>query len=84
MTSDKNKAFTTKMKHVAARWFYVSDKAQDKTVILKSIDTDHQLADIFTKTTIPREQYEYLSAHMVTVKPKVQERIRKYVKHKGL
>ena len=69
MTADKAKTISTKTKHIACRWFYTASKVKDGTVVLKPIPTTEQLADIFTKVTIPRVQYEFLRGHLVTEVP---------------
>jgi hypothetical protein len=66
MTADKAKTVSTRTKHIACRWFYTADKVKDGTVVLKPISTNEQLADILTKVTIPRRQFEFLRDHLVT------------------
>jgi hypothetical protein len=66
MTADKAKTVSTRTKHIACRWFYTADKVKDGTVLLKPIPTTEQLADILTKVTIPRTQFEFLRNHLVS------------------
>ena len=81
MTAGKNKTFSTKTKHIAARWFYVADKVHDGTVVLRPCSTDFMLAGIFTKVTIPRQHFNYLKMHLVTVNAKTKASVARYVKH---
>jgi hypothetical protein len=66
MTADKAKTVSTRTKHIACRWFYTADKVKDGTVLLKPIPSAEQLADILTKVTIPRTQFEFLRDHLVS------------------
>jgi hypothetical protein len=45
----RDNKFSEKTKHMATRYFFIIEKVQDKTIEIKYIATENQLADIFTK-----------------------------------
>ena len=54
-----NPKYRPRTKHIAVKYHHFRQHVKNGLLLIKSIDTKEQLADIFTKG-IPRVQFEYL------------------------
>lgn len=55
----KNPEFHKRTKHIETRYHYIREKYEKGEFVLKSICTENQLADIFTKA-LPKVRFEIL------------------------
>ena len=55
----KNLVMHTKTKHIAIKYHYLRELVQDKEVKLEYVNTEEQIADIFTKA-LPKDAFMYL------------------------
>ena len=55
----KNHVMHTNTKHIAIKYHFVKELAQDKEVKMEYINTKEKIVDIFTKA-LPKDAYEYL------------------------
>ena len=46
-------------KHIATKYHHFRESVKNKTLLVKRVETSHQLADIFTKA-LPKQSLEYL------------------------
>lgn len=57
-----------RMKHLEVAHFHIKDLLRNGTITLHYVQTEEQLADIFTKI-LPRDQHSYLRTHFMSVVP---------------
>jgi hypothetical protein len=55
----KNPVNHERTKHIDIRYNFVREKVEDKTIVVKYLETTEMLADILTKG-LPREQHKKL------------------------
>ncbi|KAK2578267.1 hypothetical protein KPH14_012291 [Odynerus spinipes] len=54
-----NPEFHKRTKHIDVRYHYVREVCEQGGIVLKYIDTTHQLADVFTKP-LPKQSFKGL------------------------
>ena len=59
MNISKNPVMHSKTKHIAIKYHFVKELAQDKEIRLEYVHTKEQIADIFTKP-LPKDAFMYL------------------------
>lgn len=65
----KNPEFHKRSKHIDTRYHYIREKYELGAFELKSVSTENQLADIFTKA-LPKNRFEFLRNHLNIVSMK--------------
>ncbi|GKE86543.1 hypothetical protein Tco_1560285 [Tanacetum coccineum] len=53
----------SRTKHINIRYYFIKEHVEKGTIELYIIETEYQLADLFTKS-LPKERFEYL-VHMI-------------------
>ncbi len=53
----KNPVYHKRTKHIDVKYHFIREKYQDKTVNIEYVNSNEQLADIFTKA-LPRDKFE--------------------------
>lgn len=65
----KNPVYHKRTKHIDVRYHYIRDKYEKNKLKIKSISSENQLADIFTKA-LPKFRFEILRSKLNIVKLK--------------
>ena len=59
----KNPVFHARTKHIEVKHHFIRDHVKKGDINLELIDTNHQIADIFTKP-LDREKFEYFRSEL--------------------
>ena len=58
-----NNVYHKRTKHIDIRYHYIREKVADRTIVINEINSNDNLADIFTKT-LPRDQHNLLTSRI--------------------
>lgn len=60
----KNPVYHKRTKHIDVHYHFVREKVEDKSITVKYVPSEYQLADIFTKA-LPRERFSDLRKELL-------------------